>query len=182
MCTARGAFGKKDRVVRDVRYSGVTMLRLLTDAPVEAILVVVVAVAASGAGVGIWLSRAWASWRARRRTRRGFRGEKVALRLLTKRGYTIVDTQATARSSILVDGEVRAFEVRADAIVEYRRRRYVAEFKTGRAASVGNRSTRRQLLEYALTYDADGVLLVDATQGSVMRVEFPAVSGERSGR
>ena len=78
-----------------------------------------------------------------------------------------------------VDGERIEFEVRADAIVQRKRRRYVAEIKTGRAASVRSRHTRRQLLEYALLYDADGVLLVDATGGTIHEVEFSALSRRR---
>ena len=36
-------------------------------------------------------------------------------------------------------------------------------------------ATRRQLLEYALAYDVDGVLLVDMTAGRLHQVEFPTL-------
>ncbi len=124
-----------------------------------------------------WVALRAARWTrrvsARRRTRRGLDGETVAVEVLRRQGYDIIDTQVAAWSSVTIDGEPVDFEVRADAIVSRRRRRFVAEFKTGASASVANRSTRRQLLEYALCYEADGLLLVDATRRTVVEIEFP---------
>lgn len=75
---------------------------------------------------------------------------------------------------LLVDGESQQFRVRADAIVSRRGQRFVVEFKGGQdVARVGHRGTRRQLLEYAFAFPADGVLLVDAVGGRIARVEFP---------
>ncbi|MBL4687036.1 MAG: hypothetical protein JKY37_20740 [Nannocystaceae bacterium] len=133
----------------------------------------VLAVAGLGAWVGIRLARRYRGWRAQRRFRQGRQGEEVAIRLLRRKGYTVIDTQVSAVASVEVDGQCREFEVRADAIVSKRRRKFVAEFKTGASASVANRATRRQLLEYAVTYRADGVLLVDATQATIVEIEFP---------
>lgn len=133
-------------------------------------------VALVGVWIGLRLARRIRAWRSRRRTRRGIAGESRALRLLTRRGYAIVESQPPTTGALLVDGERLEFEVRADAIVERKRRRYVAEIKTGRAASVRSRHTRRQLLEYAVLYDADGVLLVDATRGVIHAIEFPALT------
>ena len=136
-------------------------------------------VAVVGVWIGLRLARGIGAWRSRRRTRRGLAGESRALRLLARRGYAIVESQPPTTGELLVDGERIEFEVRADAIVQRKRRRYVAEIKTGRAASVRSRHTRRQLLEYALLYDADGVLLVDATGGTIHEVEFSALSRRR---
>jgi hypothetical protein len=75
-----------------------------------------------------------------------------------------------------VDGEIREYVVRADALVKRKRRTCVAEFKGGAgSSSVTNRATRRQLLEYAVLFDVDGVLLVDADTGHIHEVEFPAL-------
>ena len=126
-----------------------------------------------GIWIGLRLARRIRAWRARRRMRRGVAGESRALRLLARRGYTVVQSQPPALGELIVDGEPVEFEVRADAIVKRKRRRFVAEFKTGRAASVRSRHTRRQLLEYAVLYEADGVLLVDATRGTIHAIEFP---------
>jgi hypothetical protein len=52
--------------------------------------------------------------------------------------------------------------------------RLVAEVKSGKiAASLACAATRRQLLEYRLAYDVDGVMLVDMAAGRVHEVRFP---------
>jgi hypothetical protein len=56
--------------------------------------------------------------------------------------------------------------------------RYIAEVKTGRAAvRLDTAATRRQLLEYRVAFDVDGVLLVDAEAGEIRLVEFPLSRG-----
>jgi len=106
----------------------------------------------------------------------GRAGEKTALRLLARSGFKVLETEVCATGEVLVDGEPREFLVRADALVRRRRRRFVAEFKGGaESASIANRATRRQLMEYASVFDVDGVLLVDAARGRVHRVRFPAL-------
>jgi hypothetical protein len=109
-----------------------------------------------------------------RRRRRGAAGEREAVRLLRRCGYTIIADQPTCTVVVLLDGEPQEFTVRADALVEDEDgERLVAEVKTSAAASVSVRATRRQLLEYAHAYGVDGVLLVDVDAGLVHRVEFP---------
>ena len=49
---------------------------------------------------------------------------------------------------------------------------YVAEVKTGLSALIGERNTRRQLLEYSKLYNSDKVLLVDLTRKSIKVIEF----------
>lgn len=126
---------------------------------------------------GIWLGHRLARWLrsrlARRWQRVGAAGERRALKILAKGGYRVLRTQVPGRIQLVVDGQRQGFEVRADALVEKRRKTFVAEIKTGRAAAVGNRWTRRQLLEYAHAYDVDGLLLVDATRGVIHSVELP---------
>ena len=64
--------------------------------------------------------------------------------------------------------------VRADLLVSRGARRFVAEVKTGaRAPRIETAATRRQLLEYAVAYDVDGVLLVDMEEHTISEVEFP---------
>jgi hypothetical protein len=73
--------------------------------------------------------------------------------------------------------------LRADYIVAKNNRRYVAEVKSGRLAPrIENPTTRRQLLEYRLAFDVEGVLLVDVEGGTVREVEFPWVPSDREGR
>jgi hypothetical protein len=130
--------------------------------------------------VGVLLGLALARFRVRlrigRNRRAGRAGERRALELLSRAGFRILDTEVTVHGVVTVDGEPVEYHVRADAVVRRFFRRYVAEFKGGpEAARIGNRATRRQLLEYAVLFDCVGVLLVDADAGEIHRVAFPGV-------
>ncbi|MFT4624125.1 MAG: hypothetical protein ACI8PZ_002784 [Myxococcota bacterium] len=110
----------------------------------------------------------------RRRQRVAQRGEVLAESLLAAAGFRVEDRQVTARWSMHIDGEPHEVHCRADLIVTRRRRRYVAEVKTGeRAPDPTLPATRRQLLEYRLAFDVDGLLLVDVPGREVIEVEFP---------
>lgn len=129
--------------------------------------------------LGLWLGLRASTWlvrrRGRARSRQGLRGERVAVRLLEKAGFEIVELQAPGETIVTTDGEEHCFTLRADALVRRGEEDFVAEFKTGAAATVGNRSTRRQLLEYAIAYPDHRMLLVDATQRTIHEVEFPGL-------
>lgn len=133
--------------------------------------------------VARWLRRWRGSARARRRAARAIAGEDGAAELLQRAGYRIVARQATARWAPLLDGEPYETEVRADYLVEADGERLVAEVKTGdEAPRLATAATRRQLLEYLVAFDADGVLLVCPEHGSrgvIHRVEFPGVGPRR---
>lgn len=138
-------------------------------AAVAALALVLVALVALGFRLSRW-------WRARLlggRRRRGSRAEGRAFALLERHGYRIVGAQETAVGFVIIDGDEQTFDLRADAIVEKDGERLVAEVKSGAAAAVTTRATRRQLLEYAYTYGLDGVLLVDMEAERIVRVEFP---------
>jgi hypothetical protein len=83
-----------------------------------------------------------------------------------------------------VDGAIVPVDLRADYVVEHGGRRYVAEVKSGVfAPRLETAATRRQLLEYRIAFAVDGVLLVDAEEGRVRRVEFPLpLRAPRGGR
>ncbi len=123
-------------------------------------------------------------WRARTRIARANRwrqrgarvGEEAAEQLLGDAGFRVLDRQVTTTWTMWVDGEPVEVRCRADLLVEQRRTRsrYVAEVKTGsRAPDPTNPQTRRQLLEYRLAFDVDGVLLVDMEARCVRTVSFP---------
>ena len=110
----------------------------------------------------------------RRRNRMALDGEVIAEKLLKKNGYSVVDRQVVGEWWIDIDGEEVEVQVRADFLVKKRRRLYVAEVKTGRMVTDPVfPATRRQLLEYHLVFDVDGVLLVDAESRQIHRVDFP---------
>jgi hypothetical protein len=112
---------------------------------------------------------------ARRRFRRARRAESDAERLLRRAGYEVLDRQVETSWTIEVDGAPREALMRADLLVGRRRRRFIAEVKSGdQVTRADHPQTRRQLLEYQLAYDVDGVLLVDMEEGRVIEVAFPA--------
>lgn len=108
--------------------------------------------------------------------RLGRRGEASAESLLKAAGYTIVDAQLRLPCNYLVDGDVISYSVRVDFVVEKGGRRFVAEAKNGPSASdPRTTATRRQLLEYAVMWQAHGVLLVDVPGRRVRVVEFEGI-------
>jgi hypothetical protein len=113
-------------------------------------------------------------WALRARAQKGALGEREAEPLLRRLGYHIEARQSTGGWNVRVDGEERPITVRADYLVERDGRRLVADVKTGRLAPrIEAAATRRQLLEYRLAFEVDGVLLVDVEAGEVQEVEFP---------
>jgi hypothetical protein len=105
---------------------------------------------------------------------RARKGESRARDLLEARGYSVIGAQFGCSYTISIDGEDLAIPLRADYLVTRDGRRYVAEVKTGAYAPyLRTSATRRQLLEYRVAFDVDGVLLVDAEQDRVHVVRFP---------
>lgn len=127
---------------------------------------------ASAAAVAVGL-RLWGRRVRRWRARRALVGERDAERLLAGLGFAIVERQPRRWWTIGVGGEPTQVELRADLLVRKWGRRYVAEVKTGElVARIEHAATRRQLLEYSVAYEVDGVLLVDMERGEVVGVDF----------
>lgn len=109
----------------------------------------------------------------RRAAARGAKGERRAEALLARAGYRLLQRQVAATLEVLVDGQPVTVRVVADAEVSRGRRRFIAETKSGRDnASITNRATRRQLLEYHRAFPGHGLLLVDIPAGRVREVAF----------
>lgn len=114
------------------------------------------------------------SFKAKKRASRALRGEKNAETLLATDGYRVLDRQVTRIFNVDVGDVTHAIELRADLLVTRGERTFVAEVKTGdHAPSIETANTRRQLLEYRVAFDVDGVLLVDVEDDSVEEVVFP---------
>lgn len=125
----------------------------------------------------LWLRAQWLRRRRRQRARHAASAELDAMALLARRGYEIVDRQATRRWPVRVGAELVEVELRVDYLVTRRGRLYVADAKSGRLApSIRHGSTRRQLLEYLIAYRADAALLVDMETRKVLEVHFPAAN------
>ncbi len=123
-----------------------------------------------------WLTVRALRWRARRRgryfQRRGERAERRAEKLLRQHGYAISARQPPASAHIRVDGVRRDIGVVGDLLVTRDDHTFLVEVKTGGRRSPYSDTTRRQLLEYALVFDVDGLLLVDAQKGEIMEISF----------
>jgi hypothetical protein len=146
-------------------------LPLALPTPVIAALVALAVLAGLGAGLALAGRR-----RARRRQRAADHGRRMEHRApaaLTRRGYRVIERHPALTVRWHVDGAPRELNLEADLLVARGGRRYVVEVKTGGATQVERRDTRRQLLEYAVHYRADGVLLYDADADSLHTVEFP---------
>lgn len=123
---------------------------------------------------GAWLSRALRRRRILARVTRAGEGEREAARYLQNAGFSILGTQVAATYVLDVDDAPMPVEVRADLVVEKAARRFVVEVKTGKVAPrLDTAATRRQLLEYQLAFDVDGVLLFDAEAETLRTVTFP---------
>jgi Holliday junction resolvase len=120
-------------------------------------------------------ARRWNESRvSRARTKRGLRGERVAERLLAKRGYKVIARQVAGSYQVDVDGEAREVSLNADLLVARHGRSLIAEVKTGaQRPRFEHPDTRRQLLEYQLAFGGDGILLVDPEREEVREVRFP---------
>jgi hypothetical protein len=119
-------------------------------------------------------------WFGRRRMAirmdRAVRGEERAGAWLEDLGYAILGAQVVAEHPVQVDDRTVTITLRADYLVERDGARYVVEVKTGALAPrIETSATRRQMLEYRIAFDVDGVLLVDAETGKVHEVRFPSL-------
>ncbi|MEM7607067.1 MAG: hypothetical protein AAF411_17065 [Myxococcota bacterium] len=118
--------------------------------------------------------------RAARARRAAVNGQGRARKILERAGYRILDEQVGGVSVTQVDGEAHRHHLRADFLVERDGRRAIADAKDGElAARISRAATRRQLLEYALAYDVQEVLLVDVRAESIACVRFPAIAPPR---
>jgi hypothetical protein len=105
--------------------------------------------------------------------RRAVAGERRGAELLRAAGYEVLEAQVAHEVTVIVDGEPYSAGLRCDYLVERDGLTWVAEIKTGEEApSLTNPATRRQLLEYQVAYGVTGVVLVDATAGTVHEVCF----------
>jgi hypothetical protein len=111
------------------------------------------------------------------RQRHGHAGEQRGAALLEEAGWRVLDAHPPAALAVIVDGEDFAQPLEADYLCERGGRTLPAEVKTGQAADLAARATRRQLLEYAVAYRSGATLLVDADAGTVAEVRFPAAAG-----
>jgi hypothetical protein len=135
------------------------------------------AIALAAFVVLVVMVRAWLrSARVHARSARAYAGEKEAASILRARGYAILGAQVVTEYPVQIDGVTIAMGLRADYLVSKNGARFIAEVKTGtHAPRIDTASTRRQLLEYELAFDVDGVLLVNADTERIHTIAFPTL-------
>ncbi len=139
-----------------------------------------IAFAVAQAVGGAWARRARRS-RILARVARAGEGEALAAAQLEALGFEVFGAQVSTEYPVSVDGEVTLAQVRADYVVRKDGATYVVEVKTGAVAPrIGTTATRRQLLEYRVAFDVDGVLLLDAEAGRLHSVMFPRLFPARA--
>ena len=104
--------------------------------------------------------------------RKGKKAEQKAIKLLKKNGYKIESFQTTAKGKLLQDDEKVNFFIRADLIVSKGKKKFIVEVKSGKAASIEEINTRRQLLEYSKVFNNNNLILIDTEKNKIKKIEF----------
>ena len=104
--------------------------------------------------------------------RKGKKAEQKAIKLLKKNGYKIESFQTTAKGKLLQDDKTLTFLIRADLIVSKDKKKFIAEVKSGKAASIEEINTRRQLLEYSKVFNNKNLILIDTEKNKIKKIEF----------
>lgn len=146
------------------------MIEILKEYPLEFALVVF------SLALGIWLYRIFLKvkmkLRMRRIRRQGNSGELSAEEYLRDVGFVHIQNSNTHKFSFWVDDEERHFHLKPDIIAELEGEAWLIEVKNGKDSSLGNRNTRRQLLEYQVNYPDHRVALFDAISGNLFEIDF----------
>ena len=129
-------------------------------------------------GAYLWYkaSKAYRRVRMKHRFSRAHKKETEAAAILEDYGYTVLGAQVEGSIDLTQDGDPLSAALRADYWVEKHGRSFIAEAKSGnKVINVLDRGTRRQLLEYLVSYQVDGVLLVNTEDRIVSEVCFPGL-------
>lgn len=118
------------------------------------------------------VSAGYRKWRMKRRFKRGEIAEKNAVKFLRHRGYKILAAQLQETIVVYVDGQPEKSTVRADFLVRKGWKKYIVEVKSGQQGTVKLPNVRRQLLEYKLVYQPDGILLLDMEHRNLQEIRF----------
>ena len=101
--------------------------------------------------------------------KRGKKAEKKALKLLKKKGFKVISIQPTAKGYVYENEKKISFTIRPDLLVSKDNVIYVAEIKSGFAASIYNINTRRQLFEYSKVFNSNDELIMTLQSISIVK-------------
>ncbi len=125
-----------------------------------------------GSIFSLYVYKLISNFKLSRSRKKGEKGEVVAKKWLVKHGYEILDEQLTHDSFWEVNFDKKSFSVRPDFLVKKDDEITVVEVKTGKAASLQNSKTRRQIREYNSLFPMYEIALFDATQKIFYYIDF----------
>ncbi len=102
----------------------------------------------------------------------GRTGEEVARIYFDQNDFKILDKQVHKNAHWKLNGVSQRFQLRPDFLIEKNNIKYLVEVKTGEAASIKNRNTRRQLREYSHEFSEYTPVLFNADLKHFLIVEF----------
>lgn len=139
----------------------------------ENYILILTSILLGGISLHLWYKNFSKKKTQRKRFKRGLKLEQKAAKFLVSEGFTIIGEQVEYKHTYLVDGVETTSTISIDYLVVKNSEVYVVEVKSGKSAiSIKNRSTRRQLLEYATAIDCDGIYLLDMENKSLQFIEF----------
>ena len=118
------------------------------------------------------------NYRVKRTFKSGRIAENAAVKFLRSRGYKILASQLREDVIIYIDGEAEKSIVRADYLVRRGWKLYVVEVKSGQQGNAKLPAIRRQLLEYHMVYQPDGILLLDMEHKNLQEIRFAYTNGK----
>jgi Holliday junction resolvase len=104
--------------------------------------------------------------------KKGVNGEITAKKWLSKHGFHNIKSQKSYNFSYTINNKKKTFSIRPDFIATKKNELWVIEVKTGKSASISDRSTRRQIREYATLLPCDKYALFDATNRKLSEISF----------
>ena len=122
--------------------------------------------------LGWRIRRAWRNFLFYLLKRKGRKGEGIAVKLLNKEGYEIIEEQVFFSGFLFEDNQKVEYLVKPDFLVKKNGEKFIAEVKTGASALIQNRNTRRQILEYSHLSQNKTVLLVDIENKKIKKIDF----------
>ena len=122
--------------------------------------------------LGWRIRKAWKNFLFYLIKRKGRKGEGIAVKLLNKAGYEIIDEQVSFSGFLFENNNKVEYLVKPDFLVEKDGEKYIAEVKTGASALIQNRNTRRQILEYSHLNQNKTVLLINIESIKIKKIDF----------
>tara|TARA_R110001592_G_scaffold307299_1_gene580504 strand:- start:44475 stop:45083 length:609 start_codon:yes stop_codon:yes gene_type:complete len=109
----------------------------------------------------------------KKRFARGAKMEEKAALVLKRKGFDVDASQAVFYHDYKANGIDKRAKLEVDYVVSKNGKTYLIEVKSGAVATqIENKATRRQILEYSVAIENDGVYLLDMETESLQKIEF----------